>query len=133
MKTTLLHQFYQMLGLEKLPSSKEEAEQHVADKLQRSVWNQHQAQMVHKAFKCVRLTLKLQKYIQMHPNDAFTCYTIPLQEWNHERKEWCRTESQKKLDGKDIVKFFDENQRYRKRYWSSEERLKRVIQNGDDQ
>ena len=70
MKTTLLHQFYQMLGLEKLPSSKEEAEQYIADKLQRSVWNQHQAEMVHKAFKYVRLTLKLYKYIQMHPNNA---------------------------------------------------------------
>ena len=133
MKTTLLHQFYLLLGLEKLPSSKEEAEQQVADKLQRSVWNQHQAWIVSIAFKHVRLTLKLYNYIKMHPNNAFTCYTIPLQEWNSARKEWRRTESQKKLDGKDIVKFFDENQRYRKRYWSSEERLKRVIQNGDDQ
>ena len=68
----------------------------------------------------------------MHPNNAFTCYIIPLQEWNNARKEWCIIKSYKKLDGKDIVKFFDENQRYRKRYWSSEERLKRVIQNGDD-
>ena len=97
MKTTLLHQFYQMLGLERLPSSKEEAEQYIADKLQRSVWNQHQAEMVHKAFKYVRLTLKLYKYIQMHPNNAFTCYTIPLQEWNHAKQNIRRNQTEKTL------------------------------------
>lgn len=132
MKTALLHQFYQLLGLEKVPQSNDEIDKYV-DGLQSSVWNQHNKYMVKIAFQHVRRVLLFQKYIQSHSDDTFTCYTIPLQAWDLKKKQWHRIESWKTLQGKDILKFFDENQRYRKRYWSNEERLKRVIQNGDDQ
>lgn len=56
---------------------------------------------------------------------------IRTEKFNRELNCWL-THKPRCLYNQDIVNFFERNACYRKRYWSAEARLQRIIATGDD-
>lgn len=128
MKTQLLHQFYKLLGFHPAKQGFFRANQ------VRGVWSQHKPREVKYMFTRVRTVLENAKHKNFRESKDWRTSIvafIPTEKFNRELNCWL-PHKHRRLNNQDIMNFFERNACYRKRYWSSEERLRRIIVTGDD-